>query len=306
MNKNDEKFVENSNEKSLVVKEISLTDEDLSSGSDEFEEIIIKTIEKSSKVGKTSEIDEKTSEIDKIDETDEKDEIIEVLPKKEGKIKKKYIKKPPKIIKTNNPGVNVILRSRNKGTRPKKQIILYREDLEEHEDPPEIIVKSRAKGRPKKKKIIKYVDELGNEIKENKKEDATQVIIPLPGKNKELTEKDLKIIELETRLTELSQISNKNIRGTKKGKPDQRQIKPRSEKQIEQARRLVEMNKFKRLEKQKLKDEETKSNQKEAVKQVISELSNTQKENQKKEQEIKNKIIQEKKIDTYYNDPLFS
>ena len=26
----------------------------------------------------------------------------------------------------------------------------------------------------------------------------------------------------------------------------------------------------------------------------------------KKEQEIKNKIIQEKKIDTYYNDPLFS
>ena len=130
--------------------------------------------------------------------------------------------------------------------------------------------------------------------------------MPLPGKQKELSEKDLKIIELETRLTELSNMSNKNIRGTKKGKPDQRQIKPRSDKQIAQAKRLVEMNKLKRLEKQKVKDEELKQTQKSAVKEVISELSNTKKETEKKEQEIKQKIVQEKKTDLYYNDPLFS
>ena len=117
----------------------------------------------------------------------------------------------------------------------------------------------------------------------------------------------MKIIELETRLTELSQISNKNIRGTKKnGKPDQRQIKPRSEKQIAQAKRLVELNKLKRIERQKVKDDENKKTQKTAVKEVITELSNVKKETDKKEQEIKQKIVEQKKNTSIYNDPLFS
>ncbi len=285
MEKEQQNLEENTTKEIIKQQEIEVSDEDLSSGSDEFEEILVKKVKKQPEVVKN-------------------ETIIEELPKPTTKPKKKYVKAPPKIVKTSDPEVNVVLRSKNKGTRPKKQIVIYKEDLEEYEDKPEIIVKSRTKGRPKKKKIIKYVDEFGNEVAN--KEEANEVVLPLPGKQKELSEKDLKIIELETRLTELSNLSNKNIRGTKKGKPDQRQIKPRSEKQIAQAKRLVEMNKLKRLEKQKTKDEELKQTQKSAVKEVITELSNVKKETQKKEEEIKQKIVEEKKTDLYYNDPLFS
>lgn len=285
MEKEQQNLEENTTKEIIKEQEIEVSDEDLSSGSDEFEEILVKKVKKQPEVVKN-------------------ETIIEELPKPTTKPKKKYVKAPPKIVKTSDPEVNVVLRSKNKGTRPKKQIVIYKEDLEEYEDKPEIIVKSRTKGRPKKKKIIKYVDEFGNEVAN--KEEANEVVLPLPGKQKELSEKDLKIIELETRLTELSNLSNKNIRGTKKGKPDQRQIKPRSEKQIAQAKRLVEMNKLKRLEKQKTKDEELKQTQKSAVKEVITELSNVKKEAEKKEEEIKQKIVEEKKTDLYYNDPLFS
>ena len=285
MEKEQQNLEENTTKEIIKQQEIEVSDEDLSSGSDEEQEIIIKKVKKQPEVVKN-------------------ETIIEELPKPTTKPKKKYVKAPPKIVKTSDPEVNVVLRSKNKGTRPKKQIVIYKEDLEEYEDKPEIIVKSRTKGRPKKKKIIKYVDEFGNEVAN--KEEANEVVLPLPGKQKELSEKDLKIIELETRLTELSNLSNKNIRGTKKGKPDQRQIKPRSEKQIAQAKRLVEMNKLKRLEKQKTKDEELKQTQKSAVKEVITELSNVKKEAEKKEEEIKQKIVEEKKTDLYYNDPLFS
>jgi len=266
----------------------SENDDDLSSGSDSENEILVKKVIKISP------------------EDLNEDNIEKLAPKPMQKPKKKYIKKEPKIVSTNDPNINVIVKARNKGKKPKKQIIIYKEDLEDEDDEPQIIVKSKQKGRPKQKKIIKYIDQFGNEIDPNKKQNATEVIIPLPSKEKELSDKDLKIIELETRLTELSQISNKNIRGTKKGKPDQRQIRPRTEKQIAQAKRLVEMNKLKRLEKQKIKDEENKKTQKTAVKEVIVELSNVKKETDKKDHEINQKIIEEKKHNYYYNDPLFN
>jgi hypothetical protein len=254
----------------------------LTSDTDENEEIIVKKVIKSIPV-----------------------DNIENLPPKPVKIKKKYVKKPPKIVSTNDPDINVILKSRNKGKKPKKQIIIYKEDLEdEDDDKPEIIVKSKIRGRPKIKKIIKYVDKNGNEIDDKK--NATDVILPLPSQHKDLSEKDIKIIELETRLHELSQISNKTIRATKKNKPDQRQIKPRSDKQIAQAKKLVELNKMKRQEKQNIKDAHLKDTQKNAVKLVISELSNVKVDNEKKSNEIKQQVQQEKKIKEYYNDPLFS
>jgi hypothetical protein len=254
----------------------------LTSDTDENEEIIVKKVIKSVPL-----------------------DNIEDLPPKPVKIKKKYVKKAPKIVSTNDPNINVILKSRNKGKKAKKQIIIYKEDLEdEDDDKPEIIVKSKIRGRPKNKQIIKYVDKNGNEI-DNKK-NATDVILPLPSQHKDLSEKDIKIIELETRLHELSQISNKTIRATKKNKPDQRQIKPRSDKQIAQAKKLVELNKMKRQEKQNIKDAHLKDTQKNAVKLVISELSNVKVDNEKKSNEIKQQVQQEKKIKEYYNDPLFS
>jgi len=254
----------------------------LTSDTDENEEIIVKKVIKSVPL-----------------------DNIEKLPPNPVKIKKKYVKKAPKIVSTNDPDINVIVKSRNKGKKPKKQIIIYKEDLEdEDDDKPEIIVKSKIRGRPKIKKIIKYVDKNGNEIDDKK--NATDVILPLPSKNKDLSEKDIKIIELETRLHELSQISNKTIRSTNKNKPDQRQIKPRSDKQIAQAKKLVELNKMKRQEKQNIKDAQLKNTQKNAVKLVISELSNVKVDNEKKSNEIKQQVQQEKKIKEYYNDPLFS
>lgn len=263
--------------------------DDLSSGSESENEILVKKVIKIT----PEDLDENN--------------IEKLIPKPPSKPKKKYIKKEPKIVSTNDPNINVIVKTRNKGKKPKKQIVIYKEDLEDEEDDkPEIIVKSKNRGRPKKKQIIKYIDQDGNEIEPDNKENAKEVVIPLPSKDKELSEKDLKIIELETRLTELSQISNKNIRGTKKGKPDQRQIKPRTEKQIAQAKRLVEMNKLKRIERQKVKDDENKKTQKTAVKEVIVELSNVKKETDKKDHEIKQKVIEQKKITSMYNDPLFN
>jgi len=252
----------------------------LTSDTDENEEIIVKKVIKSVPL-----------------------DNIENLPPKPVKIKKKYVKKVPKIVGTNDPNINVILKTRKK--KAKKQIIIYKEDLEdEDDDKPEIIVKSKIRGRPKIKKIIKYVDKNGNEIDDKK--NATDVILPLPSQHKDLSEKDIKIIELETRLHELSQISNKTIRATKKNKPDQRQIKPRSDKQIAQAKKLVELNKMKRQEKQNIKDAHLKDTQKNAVKLVISELSNVKVDNEKKSNEIKQQVQQDKKIKEYYNDPLFS
>ena len=252
----------------------------LTSDTDENEEIIVKKVIKSVPL-----------------------DNIEILPPKPVKIKKKYVKKVPKIVGTNDPNINVILKTRKK--KAKKQIIIYKEDLEdEDDDKPEIIVKSKIRGRPKIKKIIKYVDKNGNEIDDKK--NATDVILPLPSQHKDLSEKDIKIIELETRLHELSQISNKTIRATKKNKPDQRQIKPRSDKQIAQAKKLVELNKMKRQEKQNIKDAHLKDTQKNAVKLVISELSNVKVDNEKKSNEIKQQVQQDKKIKEYYNDPLFS
>ena len=136
----------------------------------------------------------------------------------------------------------------------------------------EIIHKKKKKGRPKEKKIIKYVDHNDNEVED--KLQSSKTIIDTSHTDT-LTEKDLRMLKLQERLSELEAISGKKIRGTKKLVPDKRQTKPRTEKQIAATERLVMANKVRRDEiRQKKLSQDTKA----SVKEVIKELSNTKKQ----------------------------
>ena len=183
----------------------------------------------------------------------------------------------------------MIVKKKSQKPKKPKQIIIYKEDLEsDEEEKIEVIQKvKRGKGRPKKKKIIEYVDEAGNKIENQKK--ASQTIINHDNIPENPSQKDIKIMELQSRLAELEQISGKKIRATNKNQPDKRQTKARTKKQIEQTRRLVELNKLRKMERDKKKQEENRETQKDNIKQVITELKNLKPVKQQ-EQEIKKPI----------------
>lgn len=193
---------------------------------------------------------------------------------------KKQKERVIKSVKTSDPEIEVELKSKITKKKPRK-IVIYKEDLEEEEEEFEIVQKQKKAGRPKKPKIVKYMDKNNNETDDRLK--SEQVIIDT-SHTKELSEKELKILKLEERLAELEAVSGKKLRGTKKGNPDKRQVKPRTQKQIEASERLVAFNKAKR--EAKLKD-----NTKSAVKEIITELSTKQKQ----EKVIEQKVIEKAK-----------
>ena len=91
-----------------------------------------------------------------------------------------------------------------------------------------------------------------------------------------MTAKELKQVELETRLFELQAVSgNANLRMAKSGKIDGRQSKVRTKKQIEATARLVETNKLRRMKKKADEKDELMNEQKDVVKNVISALNQT-------------------------------
>ena len=86
--------------------------------------------------------------------------------------------------------------------------------------------------------------------------------------------KELKLLKLQEKITELEAVSGKKIRGTRKGEIDKRQTTKRTQKQIEATERLVLANKMKREAKLKEKT-------KEMINETINELSSKAKEVQK-------------------------
>ena len=208
---------------------------------------------------------------------EEQEEIKIVSP---TKVKRKYTKRVPKeTIKTSDENVTVVLKTRKKGPK-KKQVIVYREDLPV--DPIQIVEKVKRKaGRPKKPVV--------EVIKEPNEEDC--IVFQKPTKVK-LTTKELKQMELETRLLELQAVSgNANLKMNSKGKVDGRQSKVRTQKQIEATKRLVEMNKLRRLKKKDDEKQELMDEQKDVVKNIIGALNQNK---VKKVEEDNQKVVKAK------------
>jgi hypothetical protein len=188
-------------------------------------------------------------------------------------------------------GNDIILKYRNKETK-NKPIVVYYEDLVEEKPQPVIIKKKRGKGRPRKNPIIQYVDGDGNNV--NDKSEAQQTIINAPVEEK-MSEKDLKMIELQQRIMELETVSGKKIRATKKGNIDKRQTKEPTEKQLQARKKFLEAGKLRRERLKMEKENKNKIENKENVKQVLDELTEIKKEKLKQEEELRKKIVNEDK-----------
>lgn len=246
------------------------------------------------------ETNEETNENEEteLNETNEtEDEIQQEIPiKKDTKKIKKY--------KTANGEEIIVKRKPKKKAKP---LVVYMSESEDDEEQ-QVIVKPKPKrGRPKnisKKTVVEYVDKNGNKVDSRKK--AKQTIINHNIKDKPLTASEIKLIELEEKLAELSAVSGKNILSTKKGKVDKRMVKPPTEKQLAARKLFVENNKIRALKKREEKENKKKQQQKENVSIVVDELTKIKKEKMKAIEDEKKEQIKETKasapsIDNYFN-----
>ena len=234
----------------------------------------------------------------------ESDEVIEEI-KEEIKpiVKKKVVKKVAKkgkIITTDN-GEQIEVVIKKKAKKPK---VIYLSESDEEEEIIQVAPKKKARGRPKKKdtkQVVEYVDKDGNKVDTRKK--AKQTIINHDIKEKPLTASEIKLIELEQKLAELSAVSGKTILSTKKGKPDKRQVKAPTEKQLAARKTFLENNKIRQLKKKQEKELAKKNSSKDNVKEVLNELSNIKKEKIKQLEEKKEEVKIETKvvIDDFFN-----
>ena len=230
-------------------------------------------------------------ENDIIDESDE--ENVEDNTKVESK------NKAVQHTLTTDCGQQVII----KQSRSKKKknitspIVLYMEDLVPAMPQQQVVVKQKkGKGRPKTKKeppIVQYVNK-NDEIQDEDDGDVSQVIINKP-KKQTLSAKDIKLLELQSKIVELEAVSGKKIRATKKGKVDGRQTSKPTEKQLAQRKKFVEDNRLRREAKKKQKEEEKKLKDKDNVKIVVEELAQLKKQNQEQKEQIM-KELEEKKL----------
>ena len=154
---------------------------------------------------------------------------------------------------------------------------IYREDIKQE---PLIIREKvrRPRGRPKQQKEIGI-------IKDDDNEDV--VIVPKLHPQKELTRKQLKELELHTKLSELQLINgNPSLKLTKKGTVDKRMVKTRTPAQLQATQNLIELNKMKRLRKKEDLKNELLNEQQQIVGNNINSLNQTtviEKEDQSKQ-----------------------
>jgi hypothetical protein len=161
-------------------------------------------------------------------------------------VKRKRVRKAPQVILTNDPNVQVEVRSRKTGPKAPRKIIVYREDIE-----PEKIQIIEKSSKPRKT-VIEMIPE------------PAKTLMPPPRRQPTL--RDLKKQELDLRFQELQHAVGRPLRQTCRGKVDQRCISDRTEAQIASVSALVARNKHKAEEKRM-------SANKASVKEVISELS---------------------------------
>tara|TARA_R110000824_G_scaffold17709_3_gene71392 strand:- start:587 stop:1396 length:810 start_codon:yes stop_codon:yes gene_type:complete len=240
-------------------------------------------------------IESETTEPNQSDDNEEEieEKIEEIKPIVKNKVKKKVAKKGKIITTDNGEKLQVIIKK-----KPKKPKIIYLSDSEDEEEIIQVAPKPKSRGRPRKSSItqvVEYVDKDGNKVDNRKK--AKQTIINHDIKDKPLTASEIKLIELEQKLAELSAVSGKTILSTKKGKPDKRQVKQPTEKQLAARKAFLENNKIRNLKKKEQKEAKKKNESKDNVKEVLNELSNIKKqkiqqlEQKKEEVKIENKIL---------------
>ena len=198
------------------------------------------------------------------------------------RVKRKYTRRAPKeTIKTSDEDVEVVIKTRKRG--PKKRVVtVYKEDIPA--DPIEIVQKVRRKpGRPKKP-VVEVVTDVG---------EPDVIVFQKPTKVK-MTAKELKQMELETRLLELQAVSgNVNLKMNKAGKVDGRQSKVRTKKQLEATARLLELNKLRRMKKKDDAKQEVLGEQREIVSNIIGALNQNK---VKKVEEDNQKAVKEAQV----------
>ena len=139
---------------------------------------------------------------------------------------------------------------------------VYKEDIPQ--DPIQIVEKVRRKpGRPRTKPVQVV-----------KEEGLPEVIVFERPTEVKITAKQLRAMELETRLLELQAVSgNQKLELNRRGGVDGRQSKVRTPAQIAATQRLVEMNKLKRMKKADDAKQELLDGQKDVVKNIIGALN---------------------------------
>jgi len=164
----------------------------------------------------------------------------------------------------------VILKSKRRPTQ-KKQIVIYKEDLEEDFDKPiEVITKTRRRGRPKKTEVIQ-------EINESEKIEIERPVAPV----KEPTEKEIRKLELQEKLLQAEAMMGKKARLNKSGEIDGRMVKTRTEAQRKATEKMLLARKVQREIKAREKAEKDKEAIDESVKQMVSSLSKAKAQVQK-------------------------
>jgi hypothetical protein len=175
---------------------------------------------------------------------------------------------------------------------------LLEEQLKNYEDEggslePEPIKK---RGRPKKSEEEKTA---------NKTILKEKVIYMIPNENggynevknaKPLSKRHLDKLENEKEIQKKEVEIGKRIVRTKKGKADERSIKPRTEKQIAHSKKLVEIMSQRRLEKKQNASKNLKDNIKQAVVEIVT------KPIEEVKKELPNYIPPQKSINQQYND----
>ena len=209
-----------------------------------------------------SDVDQEIELVDKEIEQKIEPEIEPEEPVK--KAKRKYTKRAPrKTLQTSDPNIQVEVKSKKKG--PKKKIItIYKEDI----TPDKLVIREvikRKPGRPRAQKDAEIIpdDDLGD-----------VVVVPKPHPQKELTKKQLKELELHTKLAELQLISgNSKLKLNKKGAIDKRMLKTRSAAQLQATKNLVQLNAVRRQAKREAAKKEILAEQKNVVTNIITSLN---------------------------------
>ena len=180
--------------------------------------------------------------------SEQSSELSNVEPM-EAPVKKKRAPRKKTILQTQDPNVEIEVKSRKPGPK-KKRFVVYKDDIPEA--PIVTVEKTRKRGRPKKQL-------------ETILEHEEPQRLPTPPK-RQPTMRELKKQELDLRFQELQQAANRPLRQTKRGKVDKRCVGDRTEAQIAASRRLVELNKARAQERKK-------QDAQDAAKEVISQLS---------------------------------
>tara|TARA_R110002020_G_scaffold7745_3_gene32173 strand:- start:1609 stop:2433 length:825 start_codon:yes stop_codon:yes gene_type:complete len=213
----------------------------------------------------TEELNKLQSEVDEVFKKDKEEPVKQVEPKKDISID------IPKDVEKSKP-------KKLSKKELEEQKRLLEEQLKEYETIEETIDEDKPvkkpRGRPKKSEEQKKEEKLAKKtiIKEKiiyMVKDENDEYKPVKNA-KPLSKYSLKKLEQEKKILEQEAEIGKRIVRTKKGKADQRCLKPRTDKQIAHCKKLVEMMRSRREDKAKKTNKRITDNIKTAIVEVVS------------------------------------